>query len=89
MTSLIDLALFGERFEEQLKALSAIHYHHNTTDHTTTVGNFSNVEREEKDLARSIKEAIFIKLNQPSPNRNIGKYHLHTYWMTLWSTHHK
>ena len=31
-------------------------------------------------LSRAIKEALYIRVNNPSPNRNIGKYHLPHIW---------
>ena len=36
--------------------------------------------REDQNLTRDIKEALFIRVNDPSPNRNIGKYHLPHIW---------
>ena len=71
---------FGERFKEHLKAPSPIHDHSNTTGHTTTLDNFSIVGREEQYLSRLIKESMFIRVNNPSLNRNIGKYHLPHIW---------
>ena len=71
---------FGERFKERLKAPSPIYDHYNTTGHNTTIENFSIVGREDQNLIRAIKEAIFIKVNNPSLNRNIGKYHLPHIW---------
>ena len=41
-----------------------------------TIGNFNNVWREDQNLHRWIKEALFIRVNNPSFNKNIGKYHL-------------
>ena len=70
---------FGERFREHLKAPSPIydHFkHHNITGHSTTTESFSIVEREDQNLIRAIKEAIYIRVNNPSLNKNIGKYHL-------------
>ena len=67
---------FGERFKEHLKAPSPIHDHSNTTGHTTNINNFSIVGREEQNLSRLIKESMFIRVNNPSLNKNIGKYHL-------------
>ena len=63
-----------------LKAPSPIHDHSNTTVHTTTLENFSIVGREEQNLSRLIKESMFIRVNNPSLNRNIGKYHLPHIW---------
>ena len=42
------------------------------------VDNFSIVGKKEQNFV--IKEAIFIKFNGPSLNRNIGKYHLPHIW---------
>ena len=38
------------------------------------------VDREDQNLAGSIKEVIFIRVNDPSLNRNIGKYQLPHIW---------
>ena len=48
--------------------------------HTTTLNKFSIVDREEQNLSRLIKESMFIRVNNPSLNRNIGKYHLPHIW---------
>ena len=70
----------GERFKEHLKAPSPIHDHFNTTGHNVTTDNFSIVGREDQNLSRLIKEALYIRVNNPSLNRNIGKYHLPHIW---------
>ena len=36
--------------------------------------------REEDSLARTIKEAVYIRVNNPTLNRNIGKYNLPHIW---------
>ena len=41
--------------------------------------NFEIVGREGQNLLRTIKEALYIRVNYPSLNRNIGKYHLPTH----------
>ena len=71
---------FGERFREHLKAPSPIHDHSNTSGHTTTLDNFKVVGREEQSLSRLIKESMHIRVNGPSLNKNIGKYHLPHMW---------
>ena len=71
---------FGERFNEHQKAPSPIYDHFNTTGHTVTTENFSIVEREDQNLIRSIQKAFYIRVNNPSLNRNIGKYHLQHIW---------
>ena len=71
---------FGERLKELQKAPSPIHDHHNITGHDITIQNFSIVGREDHNLIRAIKEAIYIRVNNPPLNRNIGKYHLPHIW---------
>ena len=71
---------FGERYKEHPKAPSPIYGHSNTVGHNTTLNNFSIVGREEQNLSRLIKESMFTRVNNPSLNRNIGKYHLPDIW---------
>ena len=71
---------FDESFKEHLKSPSPIYYHYNTVDKTNTAENFSIVGREDQNLMRSIKEPIYVKVNNPSLNKNIGKYHLSHIW---------
>ena len=68
--------MFGERFREHQKAPFPINYHFNITGHNVTIDYFSIVVREDQNLIRTIKEALYIRVNNPSLNRNIGKYHL-------------
>ena len=44
------------------------------------IENFEIVGREDQNLMRTIKEALYIRVNDPSLNRNIGKYHLPHTW---------
>ena len=71
---------FGERFKEHQKAPSPIFDHFNTTGHSITIDNFSIVGREDWNFNRAIKEALFIRVNNPSLNRNIGKFHVPHIW---------
>ena len=71
---------FGERFREYQKAPSPIYGHSNNTGHQVTIDNFSIVGREDQNLSRAIKEALYIRVNNPSLNRNIGKHHLPHIW---------
>ena len=64
---------FGERFKEHLKEPS----HSNDTSHSTTQVNFQIIGREDHGIARTIKESIYIRVNNPTQNRNIGKFNLH------------
>ena len=74
------LRTFGEMFKEHLKDPSPIFDHFNTSGHQVSIENFSVVGREEQNLMRAIKEALYIRVNNPSLNRNIGKYHLPHIW---------
>ena len=47
---------------------------------TVSLENFSVVGREEQNLMRTIKEALYIRVNNPSLNRNIGKHHQPHIW---------
>ena len=71
---------FGERYREHLKAPSPIHDYSNISGHTTSLDNFSIVGREEENLSRLMIESMFIRVNGPSPNKNIGKFHLPHLW---------
>ena len=71
---------FEERYKEHLKAPSPIHDHLNISGHNVTIDNFSILGREDQTLLRTIKEALYIRMNNPSLNRNIGKYHLPHIW---------
>ena len=71
---------FGERYKEHLKAPSAIHHHSTQTGHTTNHNNFQIIGREGHNLARNIKESIYIRINNPSLNNNIGKFNLSHIW---------
>ena len=72
--------VFGERFQEHQKAPSPIFDHTNTTGHNINLENFSIVGREDQNLKRVIKEALFIRVNNLSLNRNVGKFHLPHIW---------
>ena len=72
---------FAERFREHMRAPSPIH------DHLTPLVmkclwtiSFSIVGREDQSIARAIREAMLIRVNDPSLNRNIGKYQLPHIW---------
>ena len=71
---------FGERYKEHLKPPSAIHHHSNQTDHPTNHNNFQIIGREGHNLARNIKESIFIRVHNPTLNNNIGKFNLPHIW---------
>ena len=49
----------GERFREHMKAPSPIFYHYNITGHNVTIDNSSIEGREDQNLMRIIKEALY------------------------------
>ena len=65
----------GERRKEQLKQPSPIHSH-SQTGHSIENNNFNIIGREDWGQARTIKESIYIRVNNPTLNQNIGKYNL-------------
>ena len=71
---------FGERFKEHQKAPSPIFDHFNITGHSVSIDNLNIVGKEDQNLKRAIKEALYIRVNNPSLNRNIDKYHLPHIW---------
>ena len=52
--------------------------HPDRTQHTPE--NFNIIGREDHSLARTIKESIYIRVKNPTLNRNVGKYDLHHIW---------
>ena len=46
------------------------------TGHNSTPDNFSILGREDQGLTWTIKEAIYIRINNPTLHRNIGKFNL-------------
>ena len=59
---------------------SPIHVHSTQTGHSTTPENFNIIGRKDHGLARIIKESIYIRVNNPTCNGNIGKYNLYHIW---------
>ena len=70
----------GEGLKEHLKDPSPIHDYCSNTGHPTTQQNFQIIGREGHGLARNIKESIFISINNPTLNENIGKFNLPHIW---------
>ena len=71
---------FGERYKEHLKDPSPIHHHNNQTNHPINHNIFKIIGREGHHLSRYIKESIFIKVNNPTLNTNVGKFNLPHIW---------
>ena len=66
--------------QEPLQREPCIYDHSNISGHSVTIDNFSIVGREDQNLKRAIKEAVYIRRNNPSLNKNIGKYILPHVW---------
>ena len=70
----------GERVKEHFKAPSPIHHHSTTTGHPMDPNQFNIVHKEVNSQSRTIKEAMFICMQDPPLNRNLGKYQLPHIW---------
>ena len=70
----------GEISKEHLKQPSPIHAHIQQTGHNITDNSFNVIGREDQGLARTIKESIFIRVNNPTLNKNISKDNLSHIW---------
>ena len=66
---------FGERHKEHLKTPSPIFEHPITNGHITTVENFKIIGRVGHNMVRAIKEALYLRVNNPTPDI-FGKYNL-------------
>ena len=64
-----------------------IHAHSLHSGHQLNPDQFNILGREDQDLSRLIKESINISVNNPTMNRNIGKFNLSHIWdRVLFST---
>ena len=70
----------GDRISEQLKALSPIYTHSNQTGHPLDPNFFNIINKETLGFSRTTKEAVFIRVNDPTLNRNLRKYQLLHVW---------
>ena len=66
----------GERYKEHLREPSSIQVHSQLTGHQLSKDNFNILDREGQDIIRLIKESISRRVNNPTLNRNIGKFQL-------------
>ena len=70
----------GEKVKEHFKTPSPIHLHSTTTGHPMDPEQFNIVHKEVNSHSRTIKDAMFIHLQDPTLNRNLGKYQLPYIW---------
>ena len=77
---LVNLLEILQKGSKNIRRPLPIFDHCNISGHNININNFTIVGREDQNLTRAIKEALFIRVNDPSLNRNIGKYHLPHIW---------
>ena len=63
---------FGQRLKEDFSVPFPLYNHANTTGYHTRVDNISNVGREPLNIARTINEAMYIRVNDPSLSRTLA-----------------
>ena len=73
----------GERRKEHLKQPSPIHVHLQAIGHPIDNNNLNIIGREDQGKPRTIKESIYIRVNNPTLNQNIGKYSLNHIWDSI------
>ena len=73
----------GDRIKGHFKAPPPLHLHSSTTGHPMDPNQFSIVHKEVDSQPRTIKEAMFIQVQDPPLNRNLGKYQLLHIWEHL------
>ena len=66
--------------EERYKNHLLIQANSQSTGCQLSQDNFNIIDREVQDLARLIKESIYIRVNNPTLNRNIGTFQLNHNW---------
>ena len=75
----------GERFKEHMKTPSPIFHHQTASGHITSMDNFKILGREENNMARTIKEAMFIRVNNPTWTGTLGSTTSHIYGIEYYS----
>ena len=63
-------------YKEHLREPSPIQVHSQSSGHPLSQDNFNIKGREGQYLTRLIKESFYIRVNNPTLNRNIGKFQL-------------
>ena len=71
---------FWRKVQGTSETPSPIYEHSNISGHSVTINNFKIVGREDLNQIRTIKEVLYIRVNDPSLNRNVGKYYLPHVW---------
>ena len=66
----------GVRYKEHLKETSPIQAHSTQTGHSTSADHFNILGGEDQGLTRLVKESIYLRVNNPTLNRNISEFNL-------------
>ena len=75
---------FGDSLKENLRAPSPSYQHSQVTGHPISVDCFTIIGREAHYITRTIYIwAMYISVNDPCLNRNIGKYQLQHIWVEV------
>ena len=78
---------FAERFREHLRATSPIYDHYKTRVMKCSWTISALWAWDAQSMTRTIREAMLIRVNDPSLNRNIGNTNCHIFGMRCWSSH--
>ena len=70
----------GGKAQRTSKTPSPIHVHIQQTGHTIEDSSFNIIGKEDRGQARTIKESIYIRVNNPNLNQNTVKYNLSHIW---------
>ena len=74
--------------KEHLRDPSLIHHHSHSTGHPVSPEYFTIVDKEVQGVTRNKNEAMYIHVNDPSLNRNLGTYQLSHIWDKVYRTAH-
>ena len=69
----------GDRVKEHLKAPSPIHLHSTTTGHPLDPNQFNIIHKEVQGQSRTIKEAMFIRVQDPPSIATLANTNCHTF----------
>ena len=69
----------GDRVKEHLKAPSPIHLHSTTTGHPLDPNQFNIIHKEVQSQSRTIKEAMFIRVQDPPSIAILANTNCHTF----------
>ena len=71
-----NMITLGEKMQRTSKTSPSLHTHIQQTGHTIEDNSFNIIGKEDWGQARTIKDSIYIRVNNPNLNQNIGKYNL-------------